>query len=442
MRFPICAIACLCLLPSITIAQTSTGFEDPTDISNIIEYRLADWGWFTWDLDGEFTGEGSHSYRDDTYSHESYDRAQNAAQLASSTRYHRENENLLLAARLFLSGSLDNSRYGHGPEVNRRENINGLYDIYGRAQQYLGRSSWFATGTLGSRGAYNESLQSESDHEDDWEETVLEKSGSHSAGAGLGFGRIRDVTPLIRAARLSERLAALGRPNLSDSQIQEVAQVLAQEYGYRVVFDRPDRRFWSEVLDPMIQGEPLTVAEVFYLTDVLQENLGSRRQGYELSVQGTYRRLGGGDDANDDTYARCFASVFHNLSLESQVYGSFSTQWSWWDGNEGNDIDRQYTNLGLGFLWNVADRILLDGSLTGNRAQYEYKLTGNSFTEYQVRAELTFDFFIEDRLSLRPAVGASWQERDSDREDGTSYSRRQDWHYALSINYRLEGLLF
>jgi len=441
MRFLFCTFALLCLLPTLTTAQTTIGFEDPADLSNILEYRLPDWGWLTWDLDGEINGSGSHHYAATSFSQASHDRSDNAARLASVTRYLRENENLFLYSDLILNGTWDNSRQGHGPAVHRNEDISGQYRIYGIAQQYLGQSSWFANGSLMSIGNYNEVHRSRSDHEEDREETIIENTGSHHASVGLGFGRIRDVTPLIRASRLSERLVALGRPRLTERQIQKVAQVLAQEYGYRIVFDRPDRRFWSDVLDPMIPGEPLTVAEIFYLTDVLQENLGTRNQGYELAVQGTYRRLGGGDEAENEPSARCYASGSKNLSLDWQVYGSFSTEWRWRNGIEGAENDSQYSHLGLGVLWSIADRILMDGTIMGKRLHTDYEEVDVSFTDYDVRAEITLDVFIEDRLSLRPVAGVVWGERSHDQEDGI-YNRTQSWHYGLSINYRLEGLLF
>jgi Tat protein secretion system quality control protein TatD with DNase activity len=89
------------------------------------------------------------------------------------------------------------------------------------------------------------------------------RTREYDVGAGIGIGRSRDVTPLIRAQRLSERLEALGRPPLSAHQVQQVAQVLAREEGYRIVFDRPDRSFWRDVLEPMLPKIPRAVAHCF-----------------------------------------------------------------------------------------------------------------------------------------------------------------------------------
>mgnify|MGYP000337876300 CR=1 FL=1 len=88
------------------------------------------------------------------------------------------------------------------------------------------------------------------------------ETGSYNRGnslyvtVGVGLGRARNVAPLIRAQRLSERLKAIGRAPLSPAEIQEVARVLATEHGYRAVYERPDRSFWQDVLMPMLdEGE-------------------------------------------------------------------------------------------------------------------------------------------------------------------------------------------
>ncbi len=38
-------------LPVLVQAQTSIGYGDPTDITNLLEYRLPDWSYRVWDAD-------------------------------------------------------------------------------------------------------------------------------------------------------------------------------------------------------------------------------------------------------------------------------------------------------------------------------------------------------------------------------------------------------
>jgi len=163
-------------------------------------------------------------------------------------------------------------------------NLVGNYGVGGGLNQYLGEGQFFL-GLLGNGGQYyEESIIEVSDAD---EIRNFRRNHHFGIGPSVGWGRARDVTPLIRAQRLSERLIALDRPPLTSDQVQQIARVLATEQGYRTVFDRPERSFWRDVLEPMLDQEnPLSPYEIFYLRDVLAEDIGPRREGVEL--RGSY----------------------------------------------------------------------------------------------------------------------------------------------------------
>jgi len=268
------------LLPGLAAAQSTVGFSDPDELTALLEYRLPDWGWQTWDLAGQFSGAGSsHRYDGDADLESETARNDNDARLNTRFDLWRESERRDLRLGLELGGSWSRSYAGVDDEVSRDRSLSGYYSVSGEIDLRPSGGAWSVAASALAMGDYRENRW-EHRSEDSQDENVEIASGhGHLASLGIGLGRIRDVTPLVRAERLNERLVALGRPRLAPAAIQHVAEVLAREYGYRRVFDRPERRFWSDVLEPLIGGEPLSVAEVFYLTDVMQENLGTRWQG-------------------------------------------------------------------------------------------------------------------------------------------------------------------
>ncbi len=66
---------------------------------------------------------------------------------------------------------------------------------------------------------------------------------------GIGMGRVRIVTPVIRALRVRERLHAVPQTRLSDEQVQTAARQLARRPGYESVYDRPDKFFWRDFFE-------------------------------------------------------------------------------------------------------------------------------------------------------------------------------------------------
>ena len=259
------------------------------------------------------------------------------------------------------------------------------------------------------------------------------------------------MTPLIRAQRLSERLVALGRPALTRGQVLEVASVLATEEGYRMVFDRPGRSFWRDTLEPMLDpGNPLSPYEIFYLRDVMSEDIGPRTQGASIQVLGLY------DEARSDPGDTEFISVRrsvglaaswdHNLSLNHQLRATGSL-----DFGSVSASSRKAESWGgrvsLDHLWTIADRYRWDNFLTFRTDDRD--LT-SSVAHYKDRSYVTtlgseFRIFVENRMAVVASVtGENRQQylEPTEASGNEDYWRAWSWTYGLGLEYRLDSFLY
>ncbi len=194
------------------------------------------------------------------------------------------------------------------------------------------------------------------------------------------------------------------------------------------------------MLEPML-GPDIKLApyEIFYLTDVLNEDVGYRNQGLQLSAQLQYSDgWESNSNASQDRNSRHRApqavmAWYHNLSLNHQVMCTAS--WSYRISNYNNN-ESQYGELrgSLGHLWNIADRHLWENTINAG---------GNSRIESEIRTR-TVDYqsvlttYIEDRLSLQTRINARYSWRKSDPGVNHGWS----WGYSLGLVYHLDRVLF
>lgn len=432
------AVLALCVLPDPAAAQSSVGFADPTDVSALLDYRLPDWGYRTVTLGLGSGGIGANRYGSLTYSDHSWTNA--SARQGLYMAWQRESEARTWSIAAGEEGDWSWQRVGttagRGYQSTFREKVNlsGSIRDYAHGNAYL-------LGSADLSGAYDE----DRDHQGGGGSVYLLRSLSTSAGLGAGYGRVRDVTPLLQAQRLSERLQALGREPLSHEDVLRLAGILARIGGYQQVFDRPDRQLWRDVLEPLLgRGEPLSPYEVLYLRDVLQEDLGSREEGsrVELSARAS-RNTTGGDERGWSTNLgpKIDARWVHNLSLDRQLALAFSGSYSW--GNSANPEEGKHErgsgSLSTQHLWVVADRAIWRTSLYG-AFNYSEEHDGDFISrERAVGAQSAYKFYIEDRVSLSPALDVRWRRVETgDRRRDESW----DWQAGIGLTYDLENLLF
>jgi hypothetical protein len=402
--------------PALVRAQESIGFADPGDIQPLLDYRLPDWGYRNWELSGSLDASGD----DD----DPLDRQQYLSPRLRYWRYH-ESEGSISWITGDLTGRINRSE-SPSDEVSR--NLDGRITLSGRTDRYF-RSSWFYSLDAGIGASYAESRRDES--------IRVVRDYDHNLGVGLGHGRLRDVDPLLRAKRISERLRALGRDPLPELEVERLAHVIAQEGGYSVVFDRPDRHFWGAVFEILEAGRPFTAYEVLYLTDVMRENIGQRFEGKRLALLTSWYR-----ESSYDNRARESASLeyswYHNHDLDHQLGLVLRGFWSWTQYTPGDERHGGLT-CSLDHLWVVADRILWSNSLSSDLMYDEYESGSSPRRRWHVILASLFSFYVEDRWSINPelATFANWSES-GDHDWHESWA----WRFSVSVKYRFGAGLF
>lgn len=422
-------------------AQTSVGFEDPADLTALTTYRLPDWGYRTWDLGFDLSGRGYDG-------HGAHPQVSGGVHLGLNSAWVVDHQGEDRTWRLDLNGDLDysRSRYGNAETSSSYRFFSGEGGIQADWRAYPGKGDL----SYGLEGRYERDYSEWKGDRSlvlDPPVTDIQRTGDGRVAATLGIGRLRDITPLIRAARLSERLEALGRPGLAPDRIRLVAEALARESGYRMVFDRQDRQLWRDVLEPALEGqEPLDPYEIMYLSEILAEDLGFRREGWQVLVgaffQETRRSLGDATSSNvfKGPYLRMAWS--RNLSLHHQLRLDAILDHGLARGAYF-DQDRTSGRIAAEHLWNVSDRYLLtsDVALNGIYLESEGPLSDLVITRLAY-STLSSDLRVrlEDSLAMTARVRGSYQ---VDRGgDPRSYSHAWSWDYVLAFDYVLDRFLY
>jgi len=416
-------------------AQTTLGYKDPADTSNLLEYRLPDWTFRTWDADFALQGGGAEARNSGIVGlSNSF-----SSRLGTNFRQAWESEVRDLTLTGALNGDYRRAHSGREDAENKSRALRGAYRLGASGRYYLGSGPLSLGASVYSDGNYTEDVR-ETRLVEDWSDiTNIRRQTSHELEGSLGVGRVRNVVPLLRAQRLSERLMTLGREALSGAQVQEVARVLAKEYGYREVFDRSDRHFWDDVLAPMLDPDnPLSTLEVFYLTDVLNEAVGNRLQGWQVQAWYRYRernRSGGSEDTQNRSLSPQASVVWaHNFSLTQQL--RLSGRWGYYWAYSGAYSQESTTHGGTGeYLWNLTDRytwttvMFYDSDAMIDDSASRAKVAG---------LETNFRVWVEDQVSLY--AGVNGQYRWTARGDDETLS--WNWGYRMGLEYHLDRWLF
>jgi hypothetical protein len=449
----------LCSHAAAAAPNISIGFTDPSDLAPLLEYRLPDWGYRTLGVRLELTGAGT-SRSGTGQSYPSFDGARMYERVDLS--WYRESEGRTWSVAATQSGRWNWTQSEKDQSRTVGADLTGGLDVVAWERRYVHHDlSLLIKTDLGA--TYGETRWRYPDHRN----LSVQRFFDGSLEAGIGLGRLRDVTPLLQAQRLNERLRALGREPLSDQDVQSIASVLARAGGYRRVFDRPDRHLWRDVLEPLAgHGQSLSPFEVFYLREITVERLGTRREGLILDVSGRgSERDMDSDSAGGSGTTSQYRSLgpvvdlewSHNLNLDHQISLLFSTSYTWWDhwlrikpnAPKVHDLDFEEGVLSLtgNYLLVLADRavwsniLVVTGQHTTGTSPYDEPDSGPDTRNVEtVSLQSSCDVYVEDSMRLTPAITARWNR--NDWNSGRIWREQWDWGVQLAVTYDLENVLF
>lgn len=454
------------LTSSSLLAQKSIGFTDSTDFKNLIDYRLPDWGYSNFYLSNVGIGVNGtidNLDRDRNFSDLNsfqYDRLE-ARQLnlgfgiSPAYDYFRESEDLNILANSSLLLSMNKRTNKREDEDNNsgviinndRKNSSGVkrigLNIDVESQKYVS-DNFFIEVDWRSFIRYDFDRNSTKiDGAVDITTNSKNRFILIEPNAGIGFGRIRNITPVIRALRLNERYKTLGNTSLTKQEIEFSSVQFTRYQGYQRRYDRPLKYFWKDLdngIDSKLSG--LNAFDLFYLNDVFNENLGSRFEGYSIILTGgySYSNSLSKQDYDDSTPdQRSFSIVrvantelsaqwYKNLNLNHQISAGLSNQ-IYFPLEKRISTELSFmSQFESGWLWVLSDLFQLNNQLriTYNRERIkniELFKEHNLFTN--VSSQLSY--FIENKLLLSTSFGLN--------------QRHQSRDYALSDNLYDESLL-
>ncbi|MGM0589037.1 MAG: hypothetical protein ACQETE_11510 [Bacteroidota bacterium] len=403
----------LLLLSSTTTlyAQTTVGISDSISVRALTDYRLPQWSSYNLIIDGSTNGEklkGSQNTFTENSSNLAY-------RFAPQFNYMIESETWMFDGRASLSTS--GNRYNDDQRDNSLKQSMTVAQILANGLYYIDEKVNF-----GFDVNYNHEIIKDTDpypypnniSADKIKNTNLALSG------GIGYGKIRNVTPVIRALRFSERYRALGYSGLNSDQVQNVSEVFATYSGYNSIFDRPDKQFFSDLFDQTsVMKDGLSPYEVLFLSETIQEQIGTRKVGYRASLDIKYesqKKTVYGDEifSNDfeiesgttqEATLTAISGTFEgytnaDLNTQTGIYANVTIG----KQEELTEKDfKQFTLRGF-FMYDLTDRLLWNNALSYTHLNLSSaQAIASGGTAKALMLNSTLNFFIEDNISFRLA---------------------------------------
>lgn len=458
-------------------AQESIGYSDSTDFQYLLDYQLPDWGYSNFSIssanvnlsgDNQDLRSEEGQSEDFFYQLEKRNSSNIGFNLGVTPRFelYRENEKRIINFDSFLSlGSSGEKRTTEGESqtynsssVFEQENLNNqkrfgnqisftLHE-YSDVKEDLFLIAGFFSNIQYSRGDFENKIESGINSNS----TVQNRTIRLSPSLGVGFGRLRNVTPMIRTLRVNERYKALGNPSFNSNEIFDTADLFTKVQGYQRTKDRFLKSFWGDV-NSGVNGklDNLNAYDLFYLNDVFSENLGQRLEGYSISVTGNYSYLNNlrkqeQEPENFPIQERDFSIIrtasidlnadwYKNLNLYHQINVSFLNETVF---PLERDIREKWTNasmLNFGWLWSFADRFQFNSSLNNLFFTHEVKDSPeDDFIRFTSELSGQLSYFIENKMSI--SAGISIQHRKFDGNFGDLAQEQDQFFWGLNAGIK------
>ncbi|MEX0844145.1 MAG: hypothetical protein WD022_02645 [Balneolaceae bacterium] len=470
-------------------AQESIGFSDSTDFQYIIDYQLPDWGYSNFYIstgrfqsNNDYRNTNQNRYFTNPVATVSYDEKREShnttISISPSYQYYRQSEKQILSLNTnlyFSSGFRSNSTKLEGSTTNdaydlqerdsdsKLRGASASYIIDLNTKYYV-RDDVFLSVALD--GDINFTRQDSEtifhlEPERDRDEEEFSRNILFYPRLGIGLGRVRNVAPQIRAIRLKERYQQISDQSFTNDEIIESAEQFTRIQQYKSTRDRHQKYFWGD-MNELLSGKLDEVAayDLFYLNDVLNENLGQRYEGFDIRINGIYRytnslrrdetTLDGDTQLNRNisinrlTGTSSRLRLYKNLSLNHQL--SFIAEYELVFPLEKSHNIKYDTDIFADFswLWTITDRYLLTTSLRNYYSKPVYKDRITDSDQFTNDTYLTgsFSYFIENKLSLTGSLSAKLGFYEQQRTDATYDTNQIRWSAAVNVRYYFARNLF
>ncbi|MBP7460050.1 MAG: hypothetical protein KBA26_02055 [Candidatus Delongbacteria bacterium] len=425
MRIAWIIMVVFCLI-TVSVADqiTSIGFSNNKKLNDLLQYRLPDWGYSSWML----SMNGNGGYQDKNNQNDESDMESDntifsqGLSLAPDYTVYRESDDRVLSVGLRLQTSLNYSKLKdkmNSLQTKDEKNVDQYYGI--RAQVEYARY-------ISDKHYLNLSLYNSSSYYDQEEQksgTTVNKDFGYGVGnwfeIGYGIGKLRNVTPILRAMRFAERVRDLGYDySFSSEAIQHIAEQFAKHSGYQNIYFRGNKYFWDDLFQGIPSVPQLKPFDYFFLADVLEEPLTNRYEGWKIETGPYYRQ-----NKQSDNYNNRYAGIYllgkwsRNLDLDHQLSFTLNGNYEFFSKTYRDDVQDtkylMYANLSGEYLWIVSDRIVWSNQLSFNFDKVKYNTPEDGdYTETYlgIAPSSTLDYFIEDRMVITATVSFSHNQED------------------------------
>lgn len=378
----------------------NVGYTNSHEINNLLSYRLPKWGYTTFSM----VGNANAQINRNDYSYEKRDSFVGNVEPNFFKYSESEMEIKSLKLQAILMRNSDQIKQKYANETKSIFQSNSLIADYNLLKYKSETSNSFVinsySGLFQTTYRSNTTLGSNSNVYglNEYEYNIF-------LGIGFGVGRIRNVTPIMLAARFTERSSAMGKNLDSSSEdFQTLAQHFAKLNSYSNTGFRNEKFFWQDLFNLNgVSRYPYSPFEINYLQETVLETFGNRYEGQRSYVLPLITAIGHGyfdrDNSFSDNYAigiRVVHEIFKNISLESQYSHKFNLE------TEYNTlIGLINVNYTFGYVQQLADRYLWETSVSTYLGSYDF-----DFFFRQGNVNSSFSLFVEKStlLSLQATI--------------------------------------
>jgi len=238
--------------------------------------------------------------------------------------------------------------------------------------------------------------------------------------AGSGSGRVREVTPIIRALRFKKRYNSFGKGVLDQQDVANLSGILTKYSENPNNFEYSDKYWWndiSSILNNKLSN--LDGYDVFMLTDALKENVGTRLQGKEMNVNLQYFWIKQKNDYWSGNYnlsrinsifsyigLTTSGKYYSNLSIKHQI--GFEMDLGLYLPTSENTLFDRSINLKLNHnqLFTITDRLIY---------QVDFNIFGDMYKKnkgFLLEALNSFNYYLENNFSINLNINSHFQKYD------------------------------
>lgn len=225
---------------------------------------------------------------------------------------------------------------------------------------------------------------------------------------GVGFGKIRDVTPVVSAIRFQERLKLLNiiSSDLNKNTIEKLAGRFSEYYDYNSIYNRGEKYFWKEIDDDLSkEGVSLNGLNQFgnsFIREIPNELRFARQEGMYAGIgtQVSYNanKINGQDlDEVMVTMGKLFFNYSHQLNLFSQFAFNISIA-----GGpnliKDSPVKQQYEFFAkFKYDYELTDKLVISAN---NSINVSFMNSDSQKKDLKNDFRFTTQYFLEDWLNL------------------------------------------